>query len=372
MRYTLPDSSPLLHVGQGADLFALPLGPLLRHSPRAYFEAALEVDDRFRYHDDVWISAFLYDVAAVSVCFVTVGHAEANASSGAADPRRALHTPQRAVQRAPPQFMGSVHGLKETWATALRRASNETHGTPRKVLNRQLGAKRALLRARAERHGIPLADQEARRSCDLDEAEQAAAEAARSARVVEAEPRGQAQHEHSSGGAAEPGAADVMAAPLDGHYLDGHYLDGDPRTLYARTAARLPRKNSTAGDFDVHAAEARWAHDACPFEETRHSCFFFGQPNADDVARRALSLLDGGNASSSGGGGGDGDTAAVLAALGGHTIHFIGDSVLRQLAQATMCRLRRHLVHDGILWWDPMKRRSNLPRPSTDLPPTLR
>jgi hypothetical protein len=48
MRYTLPDSGGL-NVGQGADLFALPFVTLRApHTVRAYFEAALSVDDRFR------------------------------------------------------------------------------------------------------------------------------------------------------------------------------------------------------------------------------------------------------------------------------------------------------------------------------------
>jgi len=80
----------------------------------------------------------------------------------------------------------------------------------------------------------------------------------------------------------------------------------------------------------------------------RHSCFFFGQSNALEVATRTLAMHV--PAARLG-------NVALLGALGGRTIHFIGDSVLRQLCQAVMCRLRHHLLHDGTAWWDPMKRR---------------
>lgn len=36
----------------------------------------------------------------------------------------------------------------------------------------------------------------------------------------------------------------------------------------------------------THAVQG-WLSGACPFEETRHSCFFLSQPNADEVAMRA-------------------------------------------------------------------------------------
>ena len=47
----------------------------------------------------------------------------------------------------------------------------------------------------------------------------------------------------------------------------------------------------------------------------------------------------------------------TVAALGGSTIVFVGDSVLRQLSHAAMCRLARRLRHDGTVWRNPMKRR---------------
>jgi hypothetical protein len=123
--------------------------------------------------------------------------------------------------------------------------------------------------------------------------------------------------------------------------------------LYAHTIVRPAADPAAAFGIDVKDAEARWARDACPFEETRHNCFFFGQPNAGEVARRALGMLGMTNRTSRS----SSSTASLLAALRGRRIHFVGDSVLRQLCQAVMCRLRSYLVHDGTNWWDPMKRR---------------
>ena len=61
-----------------------------------------------------------------------------------------------------------------------------------------------------------------------------------------------------------------------------------------------------------------------------------GQPNAGEVARRALGMLGTTNRTSRS----SSSTASLLAALRGRRIHFVGDSVLRQLCQAVMCRLR--------------------------------
>lgn len=75
-----------------------------------------------------------------------------------------------------------------------------------------------------------------------------------------------------------------------------------------------------------------WFADACPVEETRHSCTFLNQPNAGDVARRAADEI-GASASAV--------AERVLHSLDRKEIHFVGDSVMRQLAQSFMCRLRR-------------------------------
>ena len=285
-----PQRAPAI-VGQGADLFAIPLHRLLPHNVRGFFELACSVDDRFRYHDDVWLSYFLQDVAGASVC-------------------RALGASN---QIAPPQFLGPVHGPRETWATALRRlgSGNETRGLPRKALNSLLGAKRAELVARASALGYRTVTDADRQPCST------------------------ANSTPSAANSAAPGSASTTAAPERGRE-DEEGRDAEaPLLYYAR------RVGTGLGD----AGPASWQQEACPFEETRHNCFFFNQSNAEHVANRARDLVL--NVS----------TARAVQALLGSTLHFAGDSVLRQLAQATMCRLSRYLLTDGIAWWDPMKRR---------------
>lgn len=93
-------------------------------------------------------------------------------------------------------------------------------------------------------------------------------------------------------------------------------------------------------------AQQQWLREACPFEETRHSCFFFGQPDALQIGRRAMRLLDN-----------DVSAEQIIGGLAGKKIFFMGDSVLRQLMQASSCKLSGQLVRDGLVWTDPMKRR---------------
>jgi len=92
-----------------------------------------------------------------------------------------------------------------------------------------------------------------------------------------------------------------------------------------------------------------WRAAACPFEETRHNCFFFNQPDAAEIAWRAnqLHALHARNVSA---------TSAVRV-LRGRTVTFVGDSVLRQLAQAFMCHLRQHVRDVGFVWNDPTQRK---------------
>lgn len=56
---------PGLMVGQGVDLFALPLRAL--DGVESFFETACRYEPRFFYHDDVWISMFLHDSARVAI-----------------------------------------------------------------------------------------------------------------------------------------------------------------------------------------------------------------------------------------------------------------------------------------------------------------
>ena len=343
MRYTLPDSGGL-NVGQGADLFALPFATLRApHTVRAYFEAALSVDDRFRYHDDVWISAYLADAAATSVCHVPT--IDIPAANGDHEQKK-----KPAASAAPPQFLGPVHGPRETWSTALRRlgAGNETRGVPRKALNKLLGAKRAMLRVQAGRRGVRMANASERVLCEEDEDRAAALAAALNPTsahdaLQNRQPPTTPHQSETSQSDRQPAMQQRRTPTPEQEHLGEH--------LYAHTIVR-PAADRAFG-IDVKDAEARWARDACPFEETRHNCFFFGQPNAGEVARRALGMLGTTNRTSRS----SSSTASLLAALRGRRIHFVGDSVLRQLCQAVMCRLRSYLVHDGTNWWDPMKRR---------------
>ena len=89
----------------------------------------------------------------------------------------------------------------------------------------------------------------------------------------------------------------------------------------------------------------QWSLQACPFEETRHSCYFVGQSNASEIAAASAQLAR------------SVQVEGVLRALAGRLVIFVGDSVLRQLMQATMCRLRSFLQHDNLVWQDPMHRR---------------
>lgn len=147
--YALPNSGgsdvadSALTVGQGADLFALPFAALVSHDLRRFFELACSIDSSFYFHDDVWLSAYLQDVAKVAVCPVTVPTLTQNASAT----NFALE-----FRKAPPQFKGPVHGPKETWATALRRLGGNS---TRAALNRRLGSKRSELRERATALLVP-------------------------------------------------------------------------------------------------------------------------------------------------------------------------------------------------------------------------
>ena len=145
---TQPTAIRNLTVGQGADLFAIPIVGSLWHSPtsiRKFYELAMAVDDRFRLHDDVWTSMYLTDAARLTVCPVTV-------LTGRCFPKCDDNYRNGSVAvKAPPQFLGPVHGPKETWATALRRLGGNT---TRHNLNRALGLKRVPLRWRAIEAGL--------------------------------------------------------------------------------------------------------------------------------------------------------------------------------------------------------------------------
>ena len=91
-----------------------------------------------------------------------------------------------------------------------------------------------------------------------------------------------------------------------------------------------------------HSA-TRWRANACPFEETRHSCYFLGQSGAAKLAQLAHMAT------------GTAPVDQILRRLGGQRIVFRGDSVMRQLAQTVMCQLRRYLTSDGSRWSGPVQ-----------------
>ena len=128
--------------------FALPLEALFAHhrvwttgtaAMRAFFELSVAVDRDYFYHDDVWTSSFLQDAMGVAVCPVTMG------VSGGGGGNALART------RAPPQFTGPVHGLRETWSTALRRLGGNA---TRRMLNVRLGGARQRLRQLARERGL--------------------------------------------------------------------------------------------------------------------------------------------------------------------------------------------------------------------------
>ena len=84
----------------------------------------------------------------------------------------------------------------------------------------------------------------------------------------------------------------------------------------------------------------RWHDEACPWEETRHSGFFSDFDDADQALAYAAArvCIPRGRVDE-------------LSRLAGARIYFMGDSVMRQFAQATMCRLRHSaVVSDNMNW----------------------
>jgi hypothetical protein len=128
--------------------------------------------------------------------------------------------------------------------------------------------------------------------------------------------------------------------------------DNDPSQFYSavRVGVRLNR-SAAAQKSSNHWT---WDASACPFEETRHSCYYINQSNADEVATRARDMMDR-----------DASTDRLLRRFAGRDIILVGDSVMRQLAQALMCRLHRHTPAlepghgqwSNNKWIDPTKRR---------------
>ncbi len=58
----------LLHVGQAADMLAMPLASLVPSQVDAFYHHLLAYDERFFFHDDLWISMLMQDALRLPVC----------------------------------------------------------------------------------------------------------------------------------------------------------------------------------------------------------------------------------------------------------------------------------------------------------------
>ena len=131
-------------------------------------------------------------------------------------------------------------------------------------------------------------------------------------------------------------------------------MGDDPREFYSHLRVGHNRSAKySASEGALNSTLHSWARSACPFEETRHSCYYINQSNADEVADRAAAMMPSSVR-----------TVELLRRLAGRDIVFVGDSVMRQLAEALMCRLHRQspLIADArfgsnFRWTDPTKRR---------------
>ena len=64
------------------------------------------------------------------------------------------------------------------------------------------------------------------------------------------------------------------------------HANGTARQNYASTMVLQRNDGRLTGRRD-EVANARWAKDACPFQEARHSCFFTSATNAEEAATLA-------------------------------------------------------------------------------------
>ena len=433
--YPLPQASPTVSIGQGADLYAIPLRALGSvESVRHFFELSLGVDNRFRFHDDVWLSLYLSDVRGVPACDVisrlnearhdeysegsgTTAHEQQQQglptttrpspeASGAVGPQatstqETKHEPKLLGAKDKLQFMGPVHGVKGSaaWATSLRRLG--LNGS-RTTMTAEMGrvARPRLLSAAREAGLLPALD----RPLSLDSPDYLPPQLPTGLLPVSCNRRAynrsnlqlfdELEPQNAGGAADGRAAAKVRPVPHGSgggggtahQSFQSHGYFDSLLHQYARVTARIGHgggsgANNVSRRMASHAAlpsgqdgmvgtpaaatssgrsaggsggvkialdstrAALWLSEACPFEETRHSCFFFGQPGADVIAQWAGGAVK------------PLDVDRALESLAGQTVIFVGDSVLRQLAHATMCRLRRRLRHDGTVWRNPMKRR---------------
>lgn len=90
-----------------------------------------------------------------------------------------------------------------------------------------------------------------------------------------------------------------------------------------------------------NASLEHWQAQACPWEETRHSGYFSGYDDPERAHEYASHHACSGA-----------DDLVKQGRLSGHRIYLVGDSLMRQLSQSLMCRMRRwlHVVDDGMKW----------------------
>ena len=109
--------------------------------------------------------------------------------------------------------------------------------------------------------------------------------------------------------------------------------------LYARATAVQWRDANSALQ---PAALTQWMEQACPWQDTRSSCFFYGQKTAAQAAALTEHISDD-----------DMPARKLLRKLKGRRVVFAGDSVMIQFASAFMCRLRRFVRGDDFAWYRP-------------------
>ena len=116
--------------------------------------------------------------------------------------------------------------------------------------------------------------------------------------------------------------------------------------LYAHTPVTETSRGDGGGVGKANAsAVSAWLSQACLFEEARHNCFIYAQPSAQRIAE-FFSERACGSASAQ----------SVVSTLAGRTLFLFGDSLVRQLVEAVMCRLRGSLIQDGSEWKIPHNR----------------
>ena len=115
-------------MGQGVDLFSIPLhaGMARQQAARAlaFFSTLQEYDERYFYHDDVWISIWLQDQLRLPICSVDVPDGAALAWRSAApsgnwhDAAGLFSLQDARLQRGP--LTGALSQARRVWLSKTR------------------------------------------------------------------------------------------------------------------------------------------------------------------------------------------------------------------------------------------------------------